>query len=200
MRAVFLLRTGQVIVNETKHTNKKPNKGRQDGASTSAPNTIANAHADKRVHAGESLQRVMSGPRSLSERRRPVISFIIQFFRHPSELATICERLQDPRVEIIVHADSHTAEDEEALARAERSHGAVVIRSDNLHEIRGYNIAASRARGQLLVFSQDDRMPPPASEQPSWVERVLAVFRRGWLPRLGALGLHRGGECQRHGL
>ena len=142
----------------------------------------------------------MSGPTSLSERRRPVISFIIQFFRHPSELATICERLQDPRVEIIVHADSHTAEDEEALARAERSHGAVVIRSDNLHEIRGYNIAASRARGQLLVFSQDDRMPPPASEQPSWVERVLAVFRRGWLPRLGALGLHRGGECQRHGL
>lgn len=129
------------------------------------------------------------GCRSGSE--RPTLSFIIQFFRHPQQLRVICGRLCDPRVEIVVHADSSTAEDKAALRHVEREFGAVIVRSDNIHEIRGYNLAASIATGRLLAFSQDDRIPPARM---SWLEPVLLAFHRHALPELGALGLHRGSE------
>lgn len=120
----------------------------------------------------------------------PAVSFILQYYRHPRQLGLICERLRDPRIEVLVHADSHRESDEAAFSLATRTCAAIILPSENLHEIRGYNLAARHARAELLVFSQDDRIPPPGGE---WLERVLAIFSMGVFAQLGALGLHRGG-------
>ena len=65
------------------------------------------------------------------------------------------------------------------------------LRSSNVHEIRGYNRAAGAARGALLAFSQDDRLPPASV---GWVDAVAAAFDAfdASASRLDALGLHRG--------
>lgn len=123
-------------------------------------------------------------------RPAPVMSFIVQYYRHPRQLVIICERLRDPRIEVIVHADSNDAEDAVAFSVATATCGALILHSDNVHEIRGYNLAVRHSRGKLIAFSQDDRIPPYGGE---WVERVLAVFHLDAFARLGALGLHRGG-------
>lgn len=122
--------------------------------------------------------------------RAPVVSFIVQYYRHPHQLGLICERLRDPRVEVLVHADSHRESDLAAFSLAIRTCAAIVLPSENLHEIRGYNLAARHATAELLVFSQDDRIPPPGGE---WLDRVLAIYSFGAFAQLGALGLHRGG-------
>ena len=65
----------------------------------------------------------------------PAISFIIQYYRHPDQLSIICERLRDPRLEVIVHADSHSADDRAAFSAAAKTCGALILHSDNVHEI-----------------------------------------------------------------
>ena len=62
------------------------------------------------------------------------------------------------------------------------------VRSANIHELRGYNKAALRARGELLAFAQDDSLPPPTT---AWVDALVGVFAA--VPELAAVGLHRGG-------
>ena len=104
-----------------------------------------------------------------------LISFIIQYFRHPHQLPIICSRLQHPALEIIVHLDSDEPDDAAALELAQRRFANVrELRSSNVHEIRGYNRAASAARGALLAFSQDDRLPPASV---GWVDAVAAGMK-----------------------
>lgn len=55
--------------------------------------------------------------------------------------------------------------------------------SDNLHEVHGYNRLAEMARGRVLVFMQDDELPPRGC---GWAHYVLEQFGRH--PRLGAIG------------
>lgn len=145
------------------------------------------------AHAGcvAPMQVQASTPVNASAvRPAPVMSFIVQYYRHPRQLGIICERLRDPRIEVIVHADSNDVEDAAAFSVATATCGALILHSDNVHEIRGYNLAVRHSRGKLIAFSQDDRIPPYGGE---WVERVLAVFHLDAFARLGALGLHRGG-------
>lgn len=119
----------------------------------------------------------------------PVISFIVQYFQHPRTLHEICRRLQHPRIEVIIHADSSTSADMVALHGVHADFANIrVIHSENIHELRGYNKAARLARGELLVFSQDDCMPPEVTD---WVGATLAVF--GTMPQtFAALGLSLG--------
>jgi hypothetical protein len=122
---------------------------------------------------------------------RPLVTFIIQYFMHPLQLDAIVARLQHPRVEVLVHADSNTTEDRAALSAAMARYPALlrVLWSANLHEVRGYNKAAAAARGELLVFSQDDRLPPPSTT--SWIDAVTGIFDLMG-PHFAMLGLHRG--------
>ena len=138
------------------------------------------------------------------------LSFIIQYFRHPSSLQLIIARLQHPNVEVVVHADSNTMGDRAAFEHVRSSFANVrILHSSDIHEVRlhsrrdklsitaltkdcsaqvrGYNRAASVARGELLAFSQDDRLPPNST---AWVDAVIGAFRL--LPSLAVLGLHRG--------
>lgn len=60
-----------------------------------------------------------------------------------------------------------------------------VIMSHNLHEVHGYNRMADIARGRVLVFLQDDQLPPTDC---GWAKDLLALFDR-W-PKLGGVGLN----------
>ena len=116
------------------------------------------------------------------------LTFIVQYWHHPNQLQHICARLQHPRVEVIVHADSNSSDDRAAFANVESLYANVrVLHSENIHEVRGYNRAAGLASGWLVAFSQDDRLPPDSL---GWVTSVIGSFEL--LPRLGILGLHRG--------
>jgi hypothetical protein len=118
-----------------------------------------------------------------------MLSVIVQYFNHPRQLQVICERLvSHPRVEVIIHADSYTFADRAALTAAQLLPRVRVLRSRNIHEIRGYNRASRLARGAILAFTQDDRLPPANC---SWVDAVLNVFAL-LPPSFAALGLHRG--------
>ena len=131
---------------------------------------------------------------SLSPPPPPLISYIIQYYRHPSALLELVRRLQHPRVEVVVHADSNTSADVVAFAAVATRHPQTVfVHSSNLHELRGYNKAVHVARGSLLAFAQDDTLPPPDAS--SWVDALLGIFER--LPELAVLGLHRGGTLWR---
>lgn len=127
----------------------------------------------------------------------PRLSFIVQYYKHPKQIVAIAYRvLAHPLVELIIHADSSTTEDTRALGRAKDMGGerVTILFSRNEHEIRGYNKAARVAKGDVLAFSQDDRMPPLGSDRSHWAEMVLGIFD-SYGPQLGALGLHRGSSA-----
>ena len=122
------------------------------------------------------------------------LTFVVQYWHHPRQLAVICARLQHPQLEVIVHADSNSSDDHAAFTAVMRAHENVrIIQSNNIHEIRGYNLAAVHSKGWLLAFSQDDRLPPVST---NWVDSVVASFVM--IPKLGLLGLHRGSPLLFH--
>ena len=94
------------------------------------------------------------------------ISAIVQYYKHPHTLMLIVERLLiDPRrrVEVLVHADSNTSADASVLGEAQARFPTSLLRvlhSENVHELRAYNKAATHARAPLLLFAQDDYLPP----------------------------------------
>eukprot|EP00966_Prymnesium_polylepis_P007435 171038-Prymnesium_polylepis.1 len=121
-------------------------------------------HVKRAIHARCIHERLLvlspscarSGENELSE-RKPAdtvsmqVSFIVQYFDKPRMLAAIAGRLQHPALELIVHADSNTPCDRPALlAVARRFSNVRVLRSNNVHEVRGYNFAARAANGSLL--------------------------------------------------
>ena len=88
----------------------------------------------------------------------------------------LIDTCQDVRTDINARATSSA--DEAAFAEASRRFANVaVLRSPNVHEVRGYNRAAALARGGLLVFSQDDRLPPPSTQK---------LAHQGWFSFTGS--------------
>jgi hypothetical protein len=130
----------------------------------------------------------------------PALSAIVQYYKHAATLQPILNRLlSDPqkRLEVIVHADSNTTADRAAFAIATSRHPAPLLRvlhSDNLHELRGYNLAAQYARAPLILFMQDDYLPPTGS---TWIDFVLGAFSSFGRAGLGldALGLTAAKAC-----
>ena len=48
----------------------------------------------------------------------PLLSLIVQYYKHPEQLNAIARRVKGhPRVELIIHADSNTTEDAAAFAK-----------------------------------------------------------------------------------
>ena len=67
----------------------------------------------------------------------PALSFIIQYWRHPSILHLLISRLQHPAVEVVVHADSNTTADQAAFEHVRASFSNVrIVHSPNIHEVR----------------------------------------------------------------
>ncbi len=91
--------------------------------------------------------------------------------------------------ELIVNVDSRgdALAWDAAVNRTAAGSFLTVLLSNNLHEVHGFNRAAAVARGDVLIFLQDDMLPPTDCR---WLTDVLARFKA--FPRLGAVGLNIG--------
>lgn len=120
------------------------------------------------------------------------LTIVVQYYKHPGSLYELVSRLQHVHAEVIVHADSSTPSDEVAFEEVCSAFPSTrVVRSSNVHEVRAYNkvvLGERLARGDVVVFTQDDRLPPM---DPKWIDTVMHTFRI--MPRhFAALSLHRG--------
>ena len=142
--------------------------------------------------------------------RQLPVTFALQYFLNKAALTHIqryahCAHVFDLDWHLIVHEDdgepSHAARWQRSLRNYGRN--ATLVLSQNVHELRAYNMAARMRKADIVVFLQDDE-EPPASEGCEWLGRGLAAF--GLNKQLGAVGLRRGAtngdwddEVRRHG-
>ena len=61
-----------------------------------------------------------------------------------------------------------------------------LLLSPNIHELRALNRLARLARGHFLCFVQDDSVPPPPTEDTSWLLHPMPLFSR--LDSVGSIG------------
>lgn len=102
-----------------------------------------------------------------------------------------------PFSELLVNVDSigdHETAGLWANLSYEMDGFVVPVFSDNIHEVRGYNRLASVARSQILMFLQDDQLPP---NDGTWLVSLLSIFDKYHL--VGAVGLHSFRVCPYRG-
>jgi len=120
---------------------------------------------------------------------RPVVSFLVQYYKRPWMIPHILEPLLECNklipIEVVVNVDS-LSEGAEWAAAVKNTSGVVVpVFSANVHEIRAYNRIAEVARGKYLIIHQDDQtMPRSCKWLPDLVENVLDRY-----PQAGIVGL-----------
>ena len=120
-----------------------------------------------------------------------------------------CANALGLRWHLLVHEDDGEPSHVDSWQRELRELGrnATLILSQNVHELRGYNMAArTLEQADVIIFLQDDDEPPSGCE---WLGRTLAAFEAGAFGadvRVGAVGLRRGAtngdwddEVKRHG-
>ena len=139
-------------------------------------------------------------------RRDTRLTFALQYFLNSAALGHVrryadCATALGAHWHLIVHEDDgeHVPEWQHKLASLGTNATQVV--SQNVHELRGYNMAAHMRDADIVIYLQDDEEPPTRCD---WLGRTLASFERD--PKLGAVGLRRGAtngdwddEVRRHG-
>jgi GT2 family glycosyltransferase len=117
------------------------------------------------VKPNRNINSLTEEARSSAKRKDPLVSFVIQYFKRPTLVASIIKRLEKVKlsrgVEVLVNIDSMSehAEWNRVLQNGEFRRYYLVT-SGNVHEIRGYNRLAKMAEGEFVVFMQDDDLPP----------------------------------------
>ena len=133
---------------------------------------------------------------SRSSQFQPALSIIMQYFKHSNTLSLLTERLLTHSLtELIIHADSNTDDDKrtfEQVLRVHHTHRLSIVHSENVHELRGYNRAAVYAKAPLILFTQDDALPP---SKPLWVDYLLTAFAMKGGAQVDAMGLLAGKHC-----
>ena len=126
-------------------------------------------------------------------------SVVIQYFRRKENIAPILSSLRqtstaaEAPVELLVNVDSGFDAGERWLEHVAEWRGApgtppaVLLFSNDIHELRAYNRLAAAAVAEMLVFAQDDDAPAPGSH---WLETALWLFRTHH--SLALLGGYRG--------
>ena len=64
---------------------------------------------------------------------------------------------------------------------------ATLLRSNDIHELRAYNLMARMFDADVTIFLQDDDIPPPIC---GWLRQLLLAFDED--EQLGAVGMHAG--------
>jgi len=123
---------------------------------------------------------------------QPVASLLIQYFKRSANIkrimTAILRAIHGSVVEVIINNDSKS----DHLAWLEMmpysgSVRTILVYSNDLHEIRGYNRIGSLASAELLIMMQDDDVPRDDSR---WLSDALNLFHS--YPHLGMLGGYRG--------
>uniref|UniRef100_A0A061S107 Glycosyltransferase 2-like domain-containing protein n=1 Tax=Tetraselmis sp. GSL018 TaxID=582737 RepID=A0A061S107_9CHLO len=160
----------------------------------------AAAEASRPEPTGTQLQPTQRVPIHSCSRGKPLpnstcsggggiaVSIIMQFFRRGKNIQTIMKGIKDtaPGVELLVNDDSRSDWGAWVASMEGLPGGGFLVYSPDIHEIRGYNRLAKLARGELLVFLQDDDAP----KEVSWLLRAQSLFRH--YPELHLLGGNRG--------
>ncbi len=124
---------------------------------------------------------------------RGLTSALVEHFNHPQVVRQLALALAacpgKHWLEMLVNDDSGNLLLPDRLPRRPGALQITVLRSPNIHEIRAYNLLSMRARGEYLLFLQDDDLPPASGR---WLSDALAAFAA--LPTLGLLGLLTGGS------
>ncbi len=139
------------------------------------------------------IARVQAGKRERAaapERyiERPRVSLIVLSFNHRDNVAPIVAGLRRTVAEELIVCDDGSIDgSEREWQRLLTRPNDFLIRSNDVHDSRAYNRAATLARGELICVLQDDDIPP---DDGRWVEQALDLFER--YPRLAVLGGHQG--------
>ncbi|XRB17234.1 glycosyltransferase 2-like domain-containing protein [Pseudoscourfieldia marina] len=122
----------------------------------------------------------------------PMLSLTLQYFRRGSYVGKLGDALRDSwtrlgggtNVEVIVNNDSGDSHPRWSaqLARMPR---ALLVYSNNLHEIRAYNLMTRMSRAEVVAHLQDDDKP-----HGGWASNAVKLF--GARRKLGLLGGYRG--------
>jgi len=123
------------------------------------------------------------------------ITFALQYFLNHAVLSYIdrfvgCADAFRLQWHLVVHEDDGDQAHAAAWHRNLRKYGrnATFIFSQNVHEMRGFNMGARIRDADIVIFLQDDEMPMPLPDC-QWLGRTVAAFERD--ERLGAVGLRR---------
>ena len=87
--------------------------------------------------------------------------------------------------EILWNNDS--ASDKEIFKKYMKDISGEVIYSDNIGELRGYNLLMKKSIGDFIVIMQDDDIPPNYD----WMQECINIFEK--FPQVGIIGLKEGG-------
>lgn len=118
----------------------------------------------------------------------PRVSLIVLSFNHRRNIGPIVDGLRRTIAEeIIVCEDGSIDGSEREWQRRLERPNDFLIRSNDIHDSRAYNRAASYARGEIICVLQDDDIPPSTGR---WVEDALKLFDA--YPALAVLGGHQG--------
>jgi glycosyltransferase involved in cell wall biosynthesis len=121
---------------------------------------------------------------SWSYRDHPNCSAALLSFNHRANAKTIVERLRRTDMEEIVICEDGSSDGSlEEWVRLLTRPNELVLRSNDLHEIRAYDRGIRVARGEIVAAMQDDDIPPL---DPAWFSTAMTLFER--YPKLDILG------------
>ena len=118
----------------------------------------------------------------------PSVSVLIQSFNHRSNIPAIVESIRRTAADELIVCEDGSSDGSERIWRRhlDRPNDFLIITND-LHELRSYSRAAALARGEFIVFLQDDDIPPRTTD---WLSHALSLLRRH--PKLAVLGCWNG--------
>ena len=116
------------------------------------------------------------------------LSFIIQYYNHPDNIKDIINNLyQSDEYEILWNNDSKS--DLDIFNKYMFNKNGETVLSDNLHEIRGYNKLSKIAKGEYIMFCQDDDIPPLTKE---WIDYSINILKK--YKDIKLIGFYKGGS------
>ena len=110
----------------------------------------------------------------------PRLSVLVMYYRSAMNIGYLARWKDCNGVELIINADSRTADDLSWLHTAADR----IVFNTNVHEIRAYNLMARMARAPILAFVQDDMPAPVGCSYLSDMESMFSTDERlgfvGW--------------------
>ena len=132
------------------------------------------------------------------------VSFVMQYWGkengHELNIPLIVERIGvcadelEKRYEILINFDNsrkdiketrrqHTLWQDEISKEVQEN--MYILLSDDIHELRGYNILTRVSKGEVTILIQDDNLPPKKGCR--WLKDTLKIFEE-W-PEVGTVGM-----------